>query len=244
LCYVPQHDSDLEEITMITYEQKIYALNTFCAIKGIYNTRTDIFEGDLPDTVVDVQITRHIQYARAIKDGFSYIFFLGSNEGKDWLHNFQFRFRTVPYEETGTNKRIKVHSGFFNSYRLVRDNILLYSVGYSKVIYVGHSFGGALATFAALDVKYNYPHKTVACITAGAPRCGNEAFAKSFINRVSDVTRYVYGRDIVPGVPFKCMGYTDMPGRIEIGPRRVFPLSIKHHNVQRYADYYNELVKK
>lgn len=49
-----------------------------------------------------------------------------------------------------------VHSGFWNSYFAVREFIHLklreiLVINPSKVIFTGHSLGGALATYAALD---------------------------------------------------------------------------------------------
>ena len=52
------------------------------------------------------------------------------------------------------------------------------------LVIAGHSLGGALATLAAYDVariaKENGHEHAVTCITFGAPRTGNHAFAADF----------------------------------------------------------------
>lgn len=56
----------------------------------------------------------------------------------------------------GKTLQTNVHSGFWNSYFAVREFIHLrlreiLALTPSKVIFTGHSLGGALATFAAID---------------------------------------------------------------------------------------------
>jgi len=75
-----------------------------------------------------------------------------------------------------------VHWVFFKYYISLKDDMLakvsarLHSHPNSKVLVTGHSFGGAMATLAAIDlVKAGYK---VDLITFGAPRVGNTQFSQ------------------------------------------------------------------
>lgn len=78
-----------------------------------------------------------------------------------------------------------MHKGFYLGYlsvaQQVRDNIKEHLQKYPKAkIYVtGFSLGGALATVAALDIKYNFGHVDE-YYGFGQPRVGNKFFAKHF----------------------------------------------------------------
>src|SRR5512143_1104398 len=67
-----------------------------------------------------------------------------------------------------------------------------------RVWFAGHSLGGALATLAA----DRYPH-TTGVYTFGAPRVGNEAFAKAFR---APASRIVNNKDVTAWVPPPWLG--------------------------------------
>uniref|UniRef100_A0A0N5BV79 Lipase_3 domain-containing protein n=1 Tax=Strongyloides papillosus TaxID=174720 RepID=A0A0N5BV79_STREA len=74
-----------------------------------------------------------------------------------------------------------------------------------KVILVGHSLGGALATLTAAKLV-SEGHKTsqqIFLYTYGAPRVGNPDFAKHFDEKIKYSWRVVFGKDVVPHFP-KC----------------------------------------
>lgn len=74
-----------------------------------------------------------------------------------------------------------VHSGFYTSWRHTRDEILphvllgLEKYPDYKVTLVGHSLGGAVATFAGLEMLARGLNPTIT--TFGEPRIGNQALA-------------------------------------------------------------------
>ncbi|MCO5571260.1 hypothetical protein L7F22_024997 [Adiantum nelumboides] len=113
---------------------------------------------------------------------------------------------------------IKAHQGFQFAFRDVtrtprrNENIRLVAEGLGarapyvrRVICIGHSLGGALATLCAQWCRYvAYPQAQVWCVTIGSPRVGNRAFAQDFNQNV--VTkgrsyRVVNKGDVVPNVP-------------------------------------------
>lgn len=190
--------------------------------------------------VIDFVQFKHMQLAILEKDGWKIFMFLGSNQFIDWLYNFWFRFSKTPYSETGTNKKIKAHIGFYKSYLLLRQAVHLRARNASKVICMGQSLGGAIATFAALDIQYNF-NKELECLTTGSPKVGNKYFVKSYNKRVPQTFRYVYGNDIVPGLPPGIFGHRHVNKEIHIGPKRRLGLSIKDHLYNPSGAYLKDL---
>lgn len=103
----------------------------------------------------------------------------------------------------------KVHIGFYSSYNntvlrpaitnAVRKARKLH--GHSDVVVTGHSMGGALASFCALDLAMSFGSNNVHLMTFGQPRVGNAAFASYFAQYVPYTVRMTHERDIVPHLP-------------------------------------------
>lgn len=67
-----------------------------------------------------------------------------------------------------------------------------------RVLTTGHSLGGALAHLASYDIaKQEGSHAKLTCITFGAPRPGNHAFAHSFASVVPDAWDIFHADDAV-----------------------------------------------
>ncbi|KAJ4753534.1 Alpha/beta-Hydrolases superfamily protein [Rhynchospora pubera] len=75
------------------------------------------------------------------------------------------------------------------------------SYGELPVMATGHSMGGALVAFAALDLVMNHGIDNVHLMTFGQPRIGNEAFASCFYKYIPNTFRIVHNRDIVAHLP-------------------------------------------
>jgi predicted lipase len=73
----------------------------------------------------------------------------------------------------------------------------------------GHSLGGALATFAALDVKKNHPTRSAVLYTFGQPRNGNEAFSNYIYSLYPEGTYYriIHTTDLAPHLPMTEQGF-------------------------------------
>ncbi len=131
------------------------------------------------------------------------IAFRGSEETgiTDWITDLKFVKQVYPYD--GGNKKIKVHYGFIGAYKSVRDAILeaARNTPHPKIVCTGHSLGAALATLAALDIRYNLPEKRVSCYTFGSPKVGNKDFVASYNSRVPDTFRFVNRADLIPSLP-------------------------------------------
>ena len=117
--------------------------------------------------------------------------------------------------------KVDVHPGFFKLYQLYQkkiirtaaeDTYLVQNQGY-PVIVVGHSLGGALATYAAYDL-YASGFNVREVWTFGSPRVGSEAFASAYAQALSHRTwRVVNNNDKVPHVPHYPM-YHHVPAEL------------------------------
>ena len=79
----------------------------------------------------------------------------------------------------------------------------------AKIFVTGHSLGGALAVFAAVDIKSNLAQtKSVTLYTYGQPRVGNEVFS-NFIFSLLDGTyvRVTHYDDTVAHIPPRISGF-------------------------------------
>uniref|UniRef100_A0A0D9VTZ2 Fungal lipase-type domain-containing protein n=1 Tax=Leersia perrieri TaxID=77586 RepID=A0A0D9VTZ2_9ORYZ len=102
-----------------------------------------------------------------------------------------------------------VHTGLYSSYNntllrpaianAVRKARKLY--GDFSIIVTGHSMGGAIASFCALDLAITHGGNNVYLMTFGQPRVGNAAFAAYFAKYVPNTVRVTHERDIVPHLP-------------------------------------------
>ena len=177
------------------------------------------------------------------KNKIQYIVFIGSNDYKDWLYNFQFNFSETPYKSKNTNKEIKVHSGFYRLYLKVRNEILnrMNKVKTENIVVVAHSMGGAVATLCALDLQYNLPDKEIGSFTSGSPKVGNSAFVSSFNRRIGDTVRCTNGNDMVPSLPPFSFGFHHVGKHVLIGKPRWHSLSIRDHLTPNYIKNIEEL---
>lgn len=111
------------------------------------------------------------------------------------------KFRRVDLIPSG---KIRVHRGFRAQWGAIRPKLrkMIGENGDSRLIFTGHSLGGALAVIAGLSWPW-----CQRVVTFGAPRVGSKAIKQVFKDEQILHTRYVYGADIVPAVPLMAMGF-------------------------------------
>ncbi|NBU16389.1 MAG: hypothetical protein EBS48_05130 [Actinobacteria bacterium] len=103
-----------------------------------------------------------------------------------------------------TPAKARAHAGFSKAYQGLRDSVRdavrdAVAGGGAKVVFTGHSLGGALATLAALDAALNDPSAPeVQVYTFGAPHVGDGNFVELFDRRVPTCVRVVNPFDPVP----------------------------------------------
>ncbi len=85
----------------------------------------------------------------------------------------------------------------------------------SPTVFVsGHSLGGALATFCALEMKLVAKIDDVRVVTFGSPRVGNAIFAEWFKATVPQNVRFTHNRDMIPSLPPMYMGFSHIPQEV------------------------------
>ncbi|MCM3619606.1 lipase family protein [Sutcliffiella horikoshii] len=126
--------------------------------------------------------------------------FRGTQTDPDWIADAEISQKPFPF----CHSKPLVHSGFLSVYESIRGELfsILDQVDTSKTIFItGHSLGGALATLFSLDCALNSKCESVIMYSFGAPRVGDEAFAKLYNETVPASIRFVNLADLVPFVP-------------------------------------------
>jgi pimeloyl-ACP methyl ester carboxylesterase len=146
-----------------------------------------------------------------------------------------------------------VHTGFYTSWQHTRIDILphiakvLKEFPEYKVTLVGHSLGGAVAAFAALELLNREFTSNLSITTFGEPRIGNDALA-SYVNarfNLSDNStqpdskpyrRVTHISDPVPQLPLAEWGYVPHGGEIFISKAEVPPTATDIRHCDGNAD--------
>lgn len=100
--------------------------------------------------------------------------------------------------------KVRVHEGFYTQFKSIEIEItkrLVHHSDASKIIFAGHSLGGALAQIAAAYYGEIFDYSFVACHTFGSPRVGNTHFVEWFSKHVDENVRVSNRFDPVPMVP-------------------------------------------
>ncbi|XP_046858563.1 probable feruloyl esterase A [Xenia sp. Carnegie-2017] len=133
--------------------------------------------------------------------------FQGSNDINDWYRNVKFA-----KEDYSGCEDCEVHIGFFQTYNAMKDQMLEKVSALSdehsdaRVLVTGHSLGGAVATFAAVDLV-DAGH-SVDLITFGSPRVGNNKFSEHVNGALNGLNlRVTNKRDFVTVIPLGFIGY-------------------------------------
>lgn len=164
------------------------------------------------------------------------------SDPKDVKTDFWFCKKIIPY---GNFKSpIKVHAGFIESYKSIREELhkRFKESKKDKVFITGHSLGGALTTLAAVDFEYNFNAKLEA-VAFGSPRVGNKAFFKSFSKRLPCFLNVHNGQDLVAKLSPFWTFFKHVNQKISIGKKRwyLFLGSIIDHFLEEYDRNINNL---
>jgi len=133
----------------------------------------------------------------------------------NWLGNFDM----IPTSYAAALTGVRVHSGFLRSYRSLQTEAQAMIRAAkeacplcTRVVLTGHSLGGALATLNSLDISnwLNIPTSSITLLSFSSPRVGNAAFASYYERTISDHWNVVNSCDLVPHVPYRFLGYTQI----------------------------------
>ncbi|KAF8757630.1 Alpha beta-hydrolase [Rhizoctonia solani] len=123
----------------------------------------------------------------------------------------------------GVSSSVKVHDGFMKAQAATATTILagvkslLSAHSATKVLAIGHSLGGAIATLDALYFRINLPPTvSIKAVTFGLPRVGNQAFADLIDSQITDFSYVTNEKDLVPILPGRFLGYVHSSGEKHI----------------------------
>jgi hypothetical protein len=99
-----------------------------------------------------------------------------------------------------------------------------------KIVFTGHSLGGAIATIAGHFYAEKFPDCMVEVVTFGSPKVGNSEFVKEFNKRVYTCLRLFNSEDPIPLVPCD-LTYKHVDGGVCL----YGPFSLMDHGCFNYA---------
>ncbi|KAG0582585.1 hypothetical protein M758_3G071600 [Ceratodon purpureus] len=125
---------------------------------------------------------------------------------QNWVEDLYFKELDLNYP--GVTDAM-VHRGFYAAYHntTLREQVVTavqriqQDRSELRVTITGHSMGGAMAAFCALDLTANYGVKDIEVYTFGQPRLGNAAFAAFYIATVPRTIRVTHEHDLVVHLP-------------------------------------------
>ena len=131
-----------------------------------------------------------------------------------------------------------IHAGFHKAFNEIENELTTdfntqnNTREFNKIVFTGHSLGGAIATVAGHYYSIKYPEAKVEVWTFGSPKVGNNVFKKEFNQRVSKSMR-IYARDD----PITMVPFDFVFKHVDSGVRLPGSwISIKDHYCARYVE--------
>ncbi|XP_027151094.1 lipase-like isoform X2 [Coffea eugenioides] len=191
------------------YASAVYVSDTTQLFTWTCERCNDLTEGfEMIELIIDVQCCLQA-FVGVAKDLNAIVIAFRGTQGtsiQNWVTDLYWKQLDINYP--GMDNAM-VHHGFYAAYHntTLRPGILsaverakeLY--GDIKIMLTGHSMGGAMAAFCALDLTVNIGEKDVQAVTFGQPRIGNAAFASYYSKFVPNTIRVTHEHDIVPHLP-------------------------------------------
>ena len=143
--------------------------------------------------------------------------FRGTESIQDWITDAMVLQVPMDLHHVEETKRPLVHHGFLTQFRSIEQDITRIIHDYvvktemPRIIFTGHSLGGALATLATVEYGLKYSHIPISCVTFGSPRVGNTEFVSYFNHVVDESLRFVNQEDPIPGIPTE-LRFVHVPG--------------------------------
>lgn len=187
-------------------------------------------------------------YAYKIINGTLYLYFQGSNGKRDWLNNFFF-FAT-PYKDMSV--KWYCHRGFLRVWKSLEPYIKdifdrCYRIWFTRVVIVGYSHGGALATLAHEWVWFNFPdlRKDLVGYGFGTPRVYFYWFAHMRADLKERWATFYPIRnslDLVTHLPFNLMGFRHVNKVLKLNTALSLP--IRSHYPEKYEESLEKLSQR
>ncbi|KAJ8623158.1 hypothetical protein MRB53_031687 [Persea americana] len=228
---VPIYNHTLATI-LVEYASAVYMSDLTALITWTCSRCSDRTEGfEVIELVVDVQHCLQAFVGVAQDLNSIVIAFRGTQEHsiQNWIEDLFWKQLDLNYPGMPD---AMVHYGFYSAYHntTLRPRVLL-AVQRAKELYgdlgimvTGHSMGGAMASFCALDLAVNQGEHNVQVMTFGQPRVGNSIFASYFSKHLPNTIRITNENDMVPHLP---PYYTHFPHKTY----RHFPREVWLYNI-------------
>ncbi|XP_077240534.1 putative feruloyl esterase A isoform X2 [Tasmannia lanceolata] len=206
--HFPMYNHTLANI-LVEYASAVYMSDLTALVTWTCSRCNDMTKGfEMIELIVDVQSC--LQAFVGVDQDLNAIIiaFRGTQEHsiQNWIEDLFWKQLDLNYPGMPD---AMVHHGFYSAYHntTVRPGVLQ-AVERAKKLYgdigimiTGHSMGGAMASFCALDLTVNHGEQNVEVITFGQPRIGNSAFATYFSEQVPNTIRVTNNHDMVPHLP-------------------------------------------
>ncbi|KAJ4776049.1 alpha/beta-Hydrolases superfamily protein [Rhynchospora pubera] len=194
---------------LVEYASAVYTMDLTELFTWTCSRCGDLTEGfEVVEIIVDVQNCLQAYVGVSPDPNAIIIVFRGTQENsiQNWIEDLFWKQLDLNYPGMPD---AMVHHGFYSAYHntTLRPAVLRAVEKTRKlkgdvpIIVVGHSMGGAMASFCALDLVVNQGMEKVKLMTFGQPRIGNAVFASYFIEQVPDTIRVTHAHDIVPHLP-------------------------------------------
>jgi len=165
-----------------------------------------------------------VQVLLAKLDKVLYVVFRATDCEADWKTHFLECSLGMVRVTTVNDRRVKVHQGWASDFygsltylKMAMDKII--SQGdVDSVCFVGHSYGGASASAAALEMADGLKSTGygVSLVTFNAPLMGNWAFVHNLHERVPNAKHFIYGADVISSLPPWFLGYRHYKNTVHV----------------------------
>ncbi|KAE8821818.1 Lipase [Hordeum vulgare] len=204
----PAYNSTLAK-TLAEYTSAVYTNDLSQLFSWTCEKCVDLTEGfEVIELIIDVKNCLEAYVGFASDMNAVVVAFRGTQENsiQNWIEDLFWK--QLDFDYPGMSEA-KVHSGFYSAYHntTLRDGVIngiqktREAYGNIPIMVTGHSMGGAMASFCALDLIVNYGLKDVTLLTFGQPRIGNAVFASHFKMYLPNAIRVTNAHDIVPHLP-------------------------------------------
>ncbi|KAG8079012.1 hypothetical protein GUJ93_ZPchr0007g5894 [Zizania palustris] len=195
--------------TLVEYASAIYTADLTQLFTWTCARCGDLIEGfEMMEIVVDVENCLQAYVGFASNINAVVVVFRGTQENsiQNWIEDLLWKQLDLDYPGMA---EAMVHRGFYSAYHntTIRDGVVhgiqrtRKLFGDVPIMVTGHSMGGAMASFCALDLVVNHGLDGVKLMTFGQPRIGNAAFASFFKKYLPHAIRVTHAHDIVPHLP-------------------------------------------
>ncbi|KAJ2445306.1 hypothetical protein GGF42_006044, partial [Coemansia sp. RSA 2424] len=212
---------------------RVYLTALFALLATVPAARVDALTGVNAEGLLSLALYAFSSTAEYTADGNRFsmrpggefkMFAQGTAETDDWIQDAEFSLDPWPEHIPGS----MVHHGFLTAYKSVSSNVTQRVIDVAmrypdyKLVFTGHSLGGAETVMCAVDILHQLPElkQRVHIYTYGMPRIGNDAWADGVNGLGLPIYRVVYENDLVPHIPFQWLGYKHFSQEVWIHKNR------------------------